>query len=262
VPVGERIRQIEANLERRRWMEDNPGRYYISVNVADQTLQVLRDGQVIHWARLVVGKPYSSTPVFSELMRYVVLNPYWNVPPSIATREYLPKLKRSPGALSRESIRIFSGSGGNAHEINPASVDWASLTRMPYSLRQDPGPKNALGRVKFMFPNRFNVYLHDTPAKNLFARDLRVFSHGCMRVEYPLDLAALLLKDQGWTHEKINAQVDSNQQRVINLAKPVPVHVTYITAWADETGTVEFRRDVYGRDKRLIAALGEGLPAN
>lgn len=260
VPIAARIRQIEANLERRRWMEDDPGPYYISVNVADQTLQVIRDGQVIHWARLVVGKPYSSTPVFSETMKYVVLNPYWNVPPSIASKEYLPKLKRNPGALKRESIRIFAGSGGNGHEVDPYGVNWSGLSRMPYSLRQDPGAKNALGRAKFMFPNRFNVYLHDTPSKSLFAKDLRIFSHGCMRVEYPLDLAALLLKDQGWTREKIDAQVASDKQRVINLAKPIPVHITYITAWADDTGTVEFRRDVYGRDKRLIEALGEGLP--
>ncbi|MFL5259922.1 MAG: murein L,D-transpeptidase [Hyphomicrobiales bacterium] len=262
VPVIDRIRQIEANLERRRWMEDDPGHYYISVNVADQTLQVVRDKQVIHWAKLVVGKPYSSTPVFGELMRYVVLNPYWNVPPSIATHEYLPKLKRNPGALSRESIRLFAGTAGNAREINPNQVDWSKLTRMPYSLRQDPGPKNALGRAKFMFPNRFNVYIHDTPAKNLFARELRIFSHGCMRVEYPLDLAALLLKDQGWTREKIDAQVASGKQRVINLAKPIPVNVTYLTAWADRNGLVSFRRDVYGRDKRLLAALGDGIAPN
>ena len=260
VPVSDRIRQIEVNLERRRWIKDDPGRYYFLINVADQTLQVIRDNQVIHWARLVVGKPYSSTPVFSEKMRYVVLNPYWNVPPSIANHEYLPKLKKNPGALQRESIRVFSGSGGNAREVSPYSVDWAKLTRISYSLRQDPGAKNALGRAKFMFPNRFNVYLHDTPAKNLFARDLRVFSHGCMRVEYPLDLAALLLKDQGWTREKIDAQVASGKQRVINLAKPIPVHVIYVTAWSDRTGAVAFRRDVYGRDKRLIEALGDGLP--
>jgi len=262
VPVIDRIRQIEANLERRRWMEDNPGRYYISVNVADQTLQVIRDGQVIHWARLVVGKPYSSTPVFTETMKYIVLNPYWSVPSSIAAKEYLPKLKRNPGALNGEAIRIFAGTGGNTHEVDPHSVDWSKLNGMPFSLRQDAGGKNALGRVKFMFPNRFNVYLHDTPSKSLFAKDLRIFSHGCMRVEYPLELAALLLKDQGWTRERIDSQVATGQQRVINLARPVPVHVTYITAWADETGSVEFRRDVYGRDQHVIQALGEGLPPN
>jgi murein L,D-transpeptidase YcbB/YkuD len=262
VPVSDRVRQIEANLERLRWMEDDPGPYYIAVNVADQTLQVVRDKQVIHWARLVVGKPYTSTPVFTEPMKYIVLNPYWSVPPSIANKEYLPKLKRDPGALARDNIRIFAGSGGNAHEVDPYSVNWGSLTRVPYTLRQDSGPKNALGRAKFMFPNRFNVYIHDTPSKSLFAKDLRIFSHGCMRVENPLDLAALLLKEQGWTRAKIDNQVNSEKQRVINLAKAIPVHVNYVTAWADEEGVVEFRRDVYGRDGRLIEALGDGIPTD
>ena len=131
---------------------------------------------------------------------------------------------------------------------------------MPYSLRQDSGGKNALGQVKFMFPNRFNVYLHDTPSKSLFAKDLRIFSHGCMRVENPLDLAALLLAEQGWTRKKIDAAIASGKQRVINLVKPIPVHVTYLTAWVNEDGSVNFRRDVYDRDKQLASALAGSLP--
>ena len=145
----------------------------------------------------MVGKPYSRTPVFSEKMKYIVINPYWNVPSSIANKEYLPKLKKDPGYLKRQNIRIFSGAGDNAAEVNPYNVNWSSMNRMPYSLRQDSGPKNALGRVKFMFPNRFNVYLHDTPQKSLFEKDLRIFSHGCMRVQDPLDLAAVLLGGSG-----------------------------------------------------------------
>ena len=260
VPVAGRIRQIELNLERRRWMDDDLGSDYTLVNVADQELKVVRNGQPVHAARVVVGKPYSRTPVFSETMKYIVLNPYWNVPPSIANKEYLPKLKEDPAYLMRQSIRIFSGSGDAAGEIDPYSVDWPSLDRMPYSLRQDSGGKNALGQVKFMFPNRFNVYLHDTPSKSLFAKDLRIFSHGCMRVENPLDLAALLLAGQGWTRKKIDAAVASGKQRVINLAKPIPVHVTYLTAWVNEDGSVNFRRDVYDRDKQLASALAGSLP--
>lgn len=260
VPVADRIRQIEVNLERQRWMDDNLGGYYIFVNVADQQLKVVQNGQTIHTARLVVGKPYSRTPVFSEKMKYIVLNPYWNVPPTIANGEYLPKLKNDPAYLMRQGIRLFSGSGDSAGEIDPYSVNWSSLDRMPYSLRQDSGAKNALGQVKFMFPNRFNVYLHDTPSKSLFAKDLRIFSHGCMRVEHPLDLAALLLAGQGWTRKKIDAAITSGEQRVINLAKPIPVHVTYLTAWVNEGGSVNFRRDVYGRDKQLATALGGSLP--
>lgn len=260
LPVARRIRQIELNLERRRWMDDDLGGDHVFVNVAAQEMKVVRDNQTVHSARLVVGKPYTRTPVFSERMKYIVLNPYWNVPPSIANGEYLPKLKKDPGYLRRQGIRIFAGNGDAAGEVDPYGVNWASLKRMPYSLRQDAGSKNALGQVKFMFPNRFNVYLHDTPSKSLFAKDLRIFSHGCMRVENPLDLAALLLADQGWTRKKIDATVASGKQRVINLTKPLPVHVTYLTAWVDEGGSVNFRRDIYERDKQLAIALTESLP--
>jgi len=260
VPIADRIRQMELNLERRRWMDDDLGGYYIFVNVADQELKVVRDEKTIHTAKLVVGKPYSRTPVFSDKMKYIVINPYWNVPTSIANKEYLPKLKKDPGYLKRQNIRIFSGAGDNAAEVNPYNVNWSSLNRMPYSLRQDSGPKNALGRVKFMFPNRFNVYLHDTPQKALFDKDLRVFSHGCMRVQDPLDFAALLLADQGWDRSRIDVAVATGKQRVINLEKPIPVHITYLTAWVNKDGAVNFRRDVYNRDRQLAAALAGSLP--
>ncbi len=259
VPVSGRIMQIELNLERRRWMDDDLGQNYVFVNVAEQKMSVVQNGKTVHSARLVVGKPFTRTPVFSETMKYVVLNPYWSVPPSIANNEYLPKLKKDPGYLINQRIRIFAGNGDGAGEVDPYGVNWSALTRMPYSLRQDSGGKNALGQVKFMFPNRFNVYLHDTPSKSLFAKDLRVFSHGCMRVENPLDLAALLLADQNWTRKKIDAAVATGKQRVINLTKPLPVHVTYLTAWVNDDGSVNFRRDVYGRDKQLAGALAEGL---
>ncbi|WP_162914482.1 L,D-transpeptidase family protein [Taklimakanibacter lacteus] len=256
VPVASRIRQIELNMERRRWMDDDLGPYYILVNVADQELKVVKDGKTVHTARVVVGKPYARTPVFSEKMKYVVLNPYWNVPPSIANGEYLPKLKRNPGALARERIRVF-GSGGT--EISPYAVNWSALNRMPYSLRQDSGAKNALGKVKFMFPNKFNVYLHDTPSKSLFSKDLRVFSHGCMRVQNPLDLAELILAGQGWTKERIDAVVAQGKERIINLKMQIPVHVTYLTAWVNKDGAVNFRRDPYKRDDRLAEVLTGAL---
>jgi len=257
VPVADRIRQIEVNLERRRWMDDNLGKYYVFVNVADQEMKVVRDGETIHTARLVVGKPFTRTPVFSETMKYIVLNPTWSVPPSIASNEYLPKLKKDPGYLKKQGIRIFSASG--AGEVDPYAVNWSSLGRMPYSLRQDSGAKNALGQVKFMFPNKFNIYLHDTPSKSLFDKDLRIFSHGCMRVQNPLDLAALLLADQGWTRQKINDVIAAGKERVVNLAKPIPVHVTYLTAWVNKDGAVNFRRDVYKRDTLLATALADRL---
>lgn len=256
VPIVKRIRQIELNLERRRWMDDDLGPYYILVNVADQELKVVKDGKTIHTARVVVGKPYTRTPVFSEKMKYIVLNPYWNVPPNIANGEYLPDLKRNPGALRRQNIRIFAAGGA---EVDPYAVNWSSLKRMPYSLRQDSGAKNALGRVKFMFPNRFNVYLHDTPSKSLFNKDLRIFSHGCMRVQNPLDLAELLLADQGWSRARIDSTIARGGQRIVNLKTPVPVHVTYLTAWVNKDGSMQFRRDPYKRDDQLLEVLSGAL---
>jgi len=256
VPVASRIRQIELNLERRRWMDDDLGPYYILVNVADQELKVVKDGKTVHTAKVVVGKPYTRTPVFSEKMKYVVLNPFWNVPPNIANGEYLPKLKRNPGALSRERIRVFNASG---NQVDPYSVNWSAMSRMPYSLRQDSGAKNALGKVKFMFPNKFNVYLHDTPSKSLFDKDLRIFSHGCMRVQDPLDLAALILADEGWTRERIDNTVAQGGQRIISLKQQIPVHVTYLTAWVNKDGAVNFRRDPYNRDEQLAEALTGAL---
>ncbi len=256
VPVADRIRQIELNLERRRWMDDDLGPYYILVNVADQELKVVKDGKTVHTAKVVVGKPYTRTPVFSETMKYIVFSPYWNVPPNIANNEYLPKLKRNPGVLAKENIRVFNDNGT---EINPYSVKWSAFTRMPYSLRQDSGGKNALGKVKFMFPNRFNVYLHDTPSKSLFDRDLRIFSHGCMRVQNPLDLALLLLADEGWTRERIDSTIAQGRQRIVSLKTQIPVHVTYLTAWVNKDGAVNFRRDPYNRDEELSKILTGAL---
>ncbi len=256
VPVVNRVRQIELNLERRRWMDDDLGPYYILVNVADQELKVVKDGKTVHTARLVVGKPYARTPVFSDKMRYIVFNPYWNVPPNIANNEYLPKLKRNPGVLQSEHIRVFASNGS---EVSPYSVNWSALDRMPYSLRQDSGGKNALGKVKFMFPNRFNVYLHDTPSKSLFNKDLRIFSHGCMRVENPLDLAELLLADQGWSRARIDSTIAEGKERIVNLKTPVRVHVTYLTAWVNKDGSMQFRRDPYKRDDQLSEVLSGAL---
>jgi murein L,D-transpeptidase YcbB/YkuD len=254
-PIDRRIKQLEVNMERRRWMNRDPGELHVFVNLADQYLKVMRGEKTIHTALLVVGKPYTRTPTFSDNMTYVVINPYWNVPSSIANKEYLPKLKQDAGYLKRQNIRVFAGFGDDAREIDPYSVNWSSMSRIPYSLRQDSGKSNALGHIKFMFPNKYNVYLHDTPAKALFAKDLRVYSHGCMRVQNPVELGAVLLGEQGWTREKIQAQIDSGKQKIVTLKQPVPVHITYLTAWVDKDGTVNFRRDVYKRDDRLMESM-------
>jgi murein L,D-transpeptidase YcbB/YkuD len=254
-PVEARIRQMEINMERRRWMPADLGERYIFVNIADAFLKVVEDRgdreKTILGARLVVGKPYTRTPVFSHAMSYVEINPSWGVPASIANKEFLPKLKQNPGVLLAQNIRIFS----DQTEVDPWSVDWASLSRVPYQLRQDPGPTNALGRIKFMFPNKHNIYIHDTPSKSLFETSSRFFSHGCMRVQDPERLAEVLLGGQGWSIDRVRAQIATGQKKVVNLDKKIPVHITYLTAWVNKDGTVHFRNDVYARDPQLAAAL-------
>lgn len=253
VPIQERIHQMELNMERRRWMKDDLGYKYVFANLADQAVKVVKGTKTIHWARIVVGKPYHRTPVFSENMTYAVVNPYWNVPRSIAVNEYLPKLRKNPGTLRAQNIRLLSGK----NEFDPYSVPWNNYSKsnFPFRLRQDPGKGNALGRIKFMFPNKFNVYIHDTPSKSLFSRASRAFSHGCMRVQDPLALGAVLLADEGWDEASLNAQVANGKKRVIKLKEPIPVHVTYLTAWANKDGSIHFRRDIYDRDTQLAKAL-------
>jgi L,D-transpeptidase YcbB len=255
VPVEARIRQMELNLERRRWMADDLGDFYIFVNIADAYLKVVQDTgdreKTLLAARLVVGKPFTRTPIFSDAMSYLVFNPDWGVPASIANKEFLPLLKADPGALVPRGIRMFA----DRTEVSPYSVDWSSVTRIPFQLRQDPGPLNALGRIKFMFPNRFNVYIHDTPAKSLFEKEARFFSYGCMRVQDPERLAEVLLSAQGWTMDRIRAEIAAGKQKIVNLKTKVPVHITYLTAWVNKDGTVHFRNDVYDRDQPLAVAL-------
>lgn len=261
IGAGERARQIELNLERRRWMADDLGDYFIFVNLADQYLKLVeqveengeRHEKTIHTARTVVGKTYHKTPVFHNEMTYLVLNPDWSVPYSIATREYLPKLVRDPGVLARQNIRVFHGGS----EVYPHAVNWAAYSRgnFPFRLRQDPGAGNALGQVKFMFPNKYNIYIHDTPSKGLFARASRAFSHGCVRLEDPLKLAEILLARQGIGRAEIDATIARGKSRVVKLEQPIPVHITYLTAWVNKDGSIHFRRDIYGRDEILAKAL-------
>ena len=254
--VEERIAIMELNLERRRWMQDDYGRYYVFANLADQVVKVVRDGKTIHAELIQVGQPYHRTPVFSEEMEYVELNPYWNVPKSIATKELLPELKKNPGKYAGQNYEVLSG--GNV--LSPMSISWANYSRgnFPFRIRQRPGDGNALGRVKFMFPNQFNVYMHDTPSKSKFERASRFFSHGCLRLKDPLKMAEVILGPLGWSRAKIDGVVASKKRTVVKLDQKIPVHVAYMTAWVNKDGSVHFRRDVYGRDKILAKALGKG----
>lgn len=254
ISLRARIKTMELNMERRRWMEDDLGDKYIFVNLADFWLKVVDGPKTIHTAHVVVGKTYHRTPVFSENMKYIVMNPYWNVPRSIAVNEYLPKLQRDPGVLARQNISLISQSG----TVDPYAVDWNNVSKRSFNfrLRQDSGGRNALGRLKFLFPNKHNVYIHDTPSKSLFKRTVRSFSHGCVRVQNPVDLAAVLLKDEGnWTKDAILQQIASGKRRTVSLKTQIPVHITYLTAWVNKDGSVHFRNDIYGRDKRLAEAL-------
>lgn len=239
VPVADRIRQIEINLERWRWMPSDLGERYIRVNIPEFKMALMDHGKPELEMRVVVGKAQQHrTPVFSDKMTYLELNPAWNIPTDIADEEILPKAESDPGYLESHNIEV---------------VNEGAQTR----LRQRPGPDNPLGQVKFMFPNEFDIYLHDTPADHLFAEAERDFSHGCIRLERPMDLAHVLLKGSDWTPEKLQAVLDSGEQTTVTLPHPLPVHLLYFTAWVDKDGTVEFRRDIYGHDAKLAKALAE-----
>ena len=258
VSVERRVEQLELNLERWRWLPQDLGRRHISVNIAAFELEVVEDEAIVLAMRVVVGRPYHDTPVFSETMRYIVLNPYWEVPGGIAVKEMLPRIKRDPSYLAQEKLRVFKGWGTEAREVDPGTVDWSAITPadFPFRLRQDPGPINALGRVKFMFPNKFNVYLHDTPARQLFEKTERDFSHGCIRIQKPIELAVYLFwQDPRWNREALLRALDESVDRTVPLPEPIPIHLLYWTAWVDKDGTIQFRRDIYGHDALLLEAL-------
>jgi murein L,D-transpeptidase YcbB/YkuD len=263
VPVEQRMRQLKLNLERWRWLPQTLGERYILVNMANFELNVVEKDQPVMAMRVVVGKGYRRTPVFSGKMTYLVFNPYWHVPPGIAINDKLPLIRKEPNYLMKQNIRVFQGWGAEANEIDPKSIDWYKVDakNFRYRLRQDPGPWNALGRVKFMFPNRFNVYIHDTPSRELFNKTARMFSSGCIRIEKPIELTAYLLRDDPkWTSVSILAAIDRQVEQTVQLREPIWVHLLYWTAWVSEDNITHFVRDIYGRDKLLDEALQEKPP--
>jgi len=264
VSARQRQRQIVVNLERWRWLPQDLGERYILVNIPAFTAVVIEKGKPVLEMRAVVGRQFRRTPVFSARMTYLVLNPYWEVPPSLAVQDKLPEIRKDPSYLARQNMRVYSGWGAEARELDPGDIDWSVVNaqRFPYRLRQDPGPLNALGRAKFMFPNPHNVYLHDTPQRDHFARAMRSFSSGCIRIETPLELAAYLLaEDPAWSPERIWKTVEKNETTTLTLRRGIAVHLLYWTAWADANGVMHFREDIYGRDRRVSEALRAEPPA-
>ena len=258
VTVEERVRQMEVNLERWRWLAHDFGEKHILVNIADYSLTAVDKGEPVLNMRVVVGQAYRRTPVFSERLRYLEINPYWNIPEKIAVEDKLPIIKKNPDYLKQQNIQIYSGWNENSQKIDPVTVDWSRFREgyFPYRLRQEPGPLNALGTIKFMFPNRFSVYLHDTPQRNLFNRTLRGFSSGCIRIEKPVDLAVYALSgNPGWNQERIVGTIRSGRTKVVHVRDEIMVHLLYWTAWVDETGVVHFRDDIYDRDFPLWQAI-------
>lgn len=264
VTPRERARQIRLNLERWRWLPRELGEVHVRVNAADYELDVVERDSVALSMRAIVGRPYRQTPAFSDRITYLVFNPFWHVPHGLAVQDQLPLIRKDPGYVQRMGFRVFQGWGADARALDPDSIDWQRLSarNFPYRLRQDPGPQNALGRVKFMFPNRFSVYLHDTPAKELFARRARNFSSGCIRLKDAASLAKYLLRgDPRWTPDAVDrVMATGTVEETVRLTAPVPVHLLYWTAWSEADGTVQFRADVYNRDDRLHGALAEAPP--
>jgi murein L,D-transpeptidase YcbB/YkuD len=250
IPVEQRIRTIELNLERWRWLPDRmPDRHFI-VNVPDFRLEAIEQGKAVMDMRVVVGAPDNKTPIFADEMTHVVFSPYWNVPPGIAQDETIPRAVNDPGFLTRNNMEVVSPSG---EAIDPNSVDWSNAKGL--RIRQKPGSGNALGGVKFMFPNNFDVYLHDTNATKLFDRIERGLSHGCVRVEEPHKLAQYVLRDQPeWTAEAIDAAMKSGQEKHVKLKTHIPVYILYKTAWVHDGG-VRFLKDLYGHDADQAAKL-------
>lgn len=228
--------ELIANMESWRWMPRDMGEERIEVNIPDYMVRVYRGEKIIHQARVIVGKPQTPTPIFSNAMQFLIVNPYWNVPPSIIKKEMLPKLKEDPDYLKKLGYEVLPQKGGGV------------------AVRQPPGERNALGWIKFMFPNEHAVYLHDTPTRHLFANAKRAFSHGCVRVDQPFSLAEIVL-GEGWTEERVKA-LKGGGERMVKMPRPLQIHIGYFSAFVDEHGKLQLREDIYGYSQKVRAALG------
>jgi L,D-transpeptidase YcbB len=244
------IQRLVYNMERVRWLPKNLGKRFVLVNQPAFEVQVMDRGDEVWHSNVIVGKPLNQTSAFHDEIETVVFNPSWGVPQSIIVNEYLGKLRRDPGYLDRQGFKVIAPNG---KVVRSSSINWAAYgSRPPFGVQQPPGKGNALGELKFLFPNSHDIYMHDTPTKNLFAESTRTFSHGCIRVENPREFAEVLL---GWDREKIDAETDSLRSQSVALSQKIPVHITYFTAWPDSSGKMNYFNDVYERDEAMEKAL-------
>ena len=255
VTLHERITQIQQNMERWRWLPHELGSRYVMVNMAGYRLQYIENNKTALSMRVIIGKPFRATPAFRNDIKYLVVNPVWNIPPRIARDDLLPKIKEDSAFLKTNNIQVFESWSKKAAMLNPDEIDWQAMQQddFKFKLAQAPGKTNSLGRIKFMFPNSFRVYLHDTPSRKLFNQRVRTFSSGCIRVERPISLAQAMLKDnQQWSKKALRQSIREGETLKIDLKQQVPIYLLYWTAWTDDQG-VHFRDDIYQRNQQIIS---------
>jgi murein L,D-transpeptidase YcbB/YkuD len=252
-PISYRIKQIMINLERLRWLPADMEKDYVLVNIPEYKLHVFEGGKAVWISNIVVGKSVTQTTIFKGNISEIILNPSWGVPNSIAKNEIVPRIKRDPSYLRKNNMEVLSGN----KVINSSGINWSKYKEnVPYTFRQKPGKNNALGQIKFLFPNSFDIYLHDTPSKRLFSDSIRAFSHGCIRVADPKTLALYLLKNnKNWNRKRIETVLQTTHETGIRMAPSIPIYITYFTAWVDNKGQLNFRHDVYGLDDKLSKEL-------
>lgn len=248
-PIDFRIKQIMINMERLRWFPDEVEDNFLLINIPEFKLHVFEKNKKIWDTKVVVGKEITRTSIFKGNISQIILNPYWNVPNSIIRNEILPILKRNPSYLKKNNMEVLA----NNNIINPLSINWHNYKKnIPFAIRQKPGEDNALGKIKFVFPNNFSIYLHDTPSKNLFNESKRAFSHGCIRIQEPKKLALYLLRgNENWNEEKVDTILKKNKTFGISLKPNIPIYIVYFTAWVDSKGDINFRNDLYNLDSQL-----------
>ncbi len=257
--IEDRVRQISINMERMRWLPDELGDKYVWVNIPAFRLDVIEKGESSLNMKVIVGELYHPTPAFKDQIDHIVFSPTWTPTPGIATEDLLPKIKKNPNYFKEKNMVVYEDWSANAEKLNPKKIKWDKIEadNFPFKLEQQPGPENSLGRVKFMFPNEMDIYLHDTHAKSLFDKEERDASHGCVRVADPVALGVKLLEDTegDWTAKKVEEYMNKSEPTVQNIEGDVPVFLVYFTVWADENGYLKFEKDVYNFDENQLALI-------